>query len=134
VAALSNAVFYTVPLSELLKGLNKEELVLSTVLKVNGLVISENLLYFNHPKTLLLQKPEIKTEITQNKKGFEITLATNTLAKSVYLSLPNGDDEFSDNFFDLLPNKTVKIRLNTTLSINELKSKLIIRSLIDSQK
>lgn len=134
VAALSNAVFYTVPLSELLKDLNKEELVLSTVLKVNGLVVSENLLYFDHPKYLLLQKPEIKTEITQNLKGFEIKLFTNTLAKSVYLSLPNGDDEFSDNFFDMLPNQTVKIKLNTTVSLNELKSKLIIRSLIDSQK
>jgi beta-mannosidase len=112
--------------------LNKEELVLSTVLSQNDRVLSENLLYFDHAKFLLLQKPEIKTEIAQTNSGFEIELRTNTLAKSVYLSLPDGEDDFSDNYFDLLPNEKVKIKLNTNLSINELKSKLSIRSLSDS--
>jgi beta-mannosidase len=133
IAAQSNAIFFTVPTNELLKGLNRAELVLSTVLSQNGRILSENLLYFDHAKFLLLQKPEIKTEIAQTNSGFEIELSTNTLAKSVYLSLPDGEDDFSDNFFDMLPNEKVKIRLNTKLSINELKDKLLVRSLIDCQ-
>ena len=32
----------------------------------------------------------------------------NSLAKSVNLSLPNGDDGFSDNFFYLLPKSKIK--------------------------
>lgn len=134
IAAQSNAVFYSISTNELLKGKNKNELVLSTVLSYRGRTVSENLLYFNHVKNLLLEQPIVKTEITKCKNGFEIELSANTLAKSVYLSLPNGEDNFSDNFFDLLPHKKVKIKLNSILSINELKSKLIIRSMIDSQK
>jgi beta-mannosidase len=132
IAAQSNAVFYTIPTNELLKGQNSNDLVLSTVLSQNGRIVSENLLYFNHPKNLLLEKPDIKTEITQSKNGFEIELSTNTLAKSVYLSLPNGDDDFSDNFFDLLPNEKITIQLNTNLLRSELIEQLKIRSLVDS--
>ena len=134
IAAQSNAIFYSISINELLKGKNKNELVLSTVLSNRGRTVSENLLYFNHVKNLLLEQPIVKTEITKCKNGFEIELFANTLAKSVYLLLRNGEDNFSDNFFDLLPHKKVKIKLHSTLSINELKSKLIIRSMIDSQK
>jgi len=132
VSPLSNEVFFSVPLNEILNGLTKEEMVLLTELKVNGSVISENLLYFDHPKSLLLKKPEIQTIITQTKTGYEIEFFTNTLAKSVYLSLPNGDDDFSDNFFDILPDRNVKIQIITSLSLEELKTKLVIKSLIDS--
>jgi len=134
IGAQSNAVFYSIATDELLKGQNKNELVLSTVLSQNGRTVSENLMYFNHVKNLLFEQPIIKSEITQIKNGFEIEISTNSLAKSVYLSLPNGDDEFSDNFFDVLPNEKVKIKLNTTLSIKELKSKLIVRTLVDCHK
>ena len=135
VKPLSNAIFFSIAVNELLKGLNKDELVLSAELTTtNGLVVSGNLLYFNRPKFLQLQKPDIKTKIVQKAGGFKIELSTNTLAKSVYLSLPNGDDHFSDNFFDLLPNEKVKIRLNTNLSLEELRSKLSVCSLFDSQQ
>jgi len=134
IGAQSNAVFYSIATDELLKGQNKNELVLSTVLSQNGRTVSENLMYFNHVKNLLFEQPIIKSEITQIKNGFEIEISTKKKKKSVYLSLPNGDDEFSDNFFDVLPNEKVKIKLNTTLSIKELKSKLIVRTLVDCHK
>ena len=130
---LSNAIFYSTAVNELLKGFNKDELVLSTTVAVNNVTLSENLLYFNHPKFLQLQKPVIQTTVVQQANGFVIELLANTLAKSVYLSLPNGDDHFSDNFFDLLPNQKVQIKLNSNLSLKELKQQLNIRSLFESQ-
>jgi beta-mannosidase len=134
VPPLSNSIFYTIPVNDLLKGLNKEALVLSAALTVNSLTLSENLLYFNHPKFLQLQKPILKTNIIKQADGYAIELQANTLTKSVYLSLPNGDDHFSDNFFDLLPNQKVTIKLNSKLTINELKKQLIIRSLTDCEQ
>jgi len=134
VKPLSNKIFFNILANELLKGLDKNELVLSTVLTHNGKAIADNLLNFDHCKFLKFHNPEIKTEIVRDGAGFEIVLSASSLAKSVYLSLPNGDDGFSDNFFDLMPNQKLKIKLNTKLSINELKSKLSIRSLSDSCK
>lgn len=131
VKPLSNKIFFSIPSAELLKGLDKNELVLSTVLTRNGLVISDNLLYFDHCKFLKFQNPEIKTEIVPDGLGFEIVLSASSLAKSVYLSLPNGDDGFSDNFFDLLPGDNVKIKLKTDLSLEVVKANLAVRSLLD---
>ena len=75
VVPFSNDIYFSIHVRELLKGLNKEELVLSTVLTKGGLALSKNLLYFNHPKFLQLQKPDIKTKIVQNTGGFEIELS-----------------------------------------------------------
>ena len=91
-------------------------------------------MYFNHPKFLQLKQPSIKTTIVQQADGFAIQLQTNTLAKSVYLSLPNGDDNFSDNFFDLVPNEKVTVRVKTKLSLTELTNNLSVISLFDSQQ
>lgn len=134
VGSLSNEIFFTLPTADLLKGHDKKYLVLSTVLTTNGKVISSNLLFFDRTKYLVLQKPDIFTKITGNGSVFEIELSANTLAKDVCLMLPGGEDGFSDNFFDLLPNEKVKIGLNTKLSAEELRNKLIVYSMVDFTK
>ena len=134
VEPLSNKVFFSINANDLLKGFNRNEVVFTSNLECNGKVVSENKLYFNHAKFLKLQKPNIKTKIVKTASGFEIELSTNTLVKSMYLSLPNGDDGFSDNFFDIMPNNLVKIRLSSSLSITHLQKNLVIVSLFDSFK
>jgi beta-mannosidase len=132
VAPLSNAIFFTISVKELLKGMSINEVVLSVELSSKEKVFSDNLLYFNHPKFLKLQKTEIKTIINKVKDVFEIELSTSILAKSVYLALPNGDDNFSDNFFDLLPGQKVKVTLKSSLSLDEMKRALVVHSLVNS--
>jgi len=132
VEPLSNKVFFSINVNELLKGFDKNEVVFITSLERDGKIVSQNKLYFNHDKFLKLQKPDIKTKIIQVEGGFEIELTTNTLAKSVYLSLPNGDDNFSDNFFDLMPDKPVRITLKSNISLQELNVNVAIHSLFDS--
>ena len=134
VQPLSNKVFFSIRANELLKGLDKNELVLSTVLTQNGTAIADNLLYFDHCKFLKFQNPEIKAVIVRDGAYFEIGLMANSLAKSIYLSLPNGEDGFSDNFFDLLPDQNIKIKLNSTLSSEEIKTQLSVSSLYDFQQ
>ena len=134
VESLSNKAFFTINTNELLKGFDENEVLFTSSLECNGKVVSENKLYFNHVKFLKLQKPIIKTKIVKIANGFEIELSTNTLAKSVYLSLPNGDDKFSDNFFDLMPDKPVRIKTKTGLSLVQLQKQLDVYSLFDSSK
>ncbi len=52
---------------------------------------------------------------------------------SVFISLPNGAGEFTDNFFDMLPGKKVNLKLTTTLTLEEVKKQLSIKSLYDFQ-
>jgi beta-mannosidase len=60
-------------------------------------------------------------------------LKTDTLAKNVYLDF-EGDTEsfFSDNFFDLLPNEEKAVSIKTKLSLEEIKKRLKMRTLVDS--
>ncbi len=134
VESFSNKVFYTIITNDLLKGFDKNEVLFTTSIERDGKIVSENKLYFNHDKFLKLQKPDIKTKIVQVEGGFEIELTTNTLAKSVFLSLPNGDDNFSDNFFDLMPDKPERIKTKTGLILSQLREQLDVYSLFDSSK
>ncbi|WP_299392594.1 glycoside hydrolase family 2 protein [uncultured Gelidibacter sp.] len=81
--------------------------------------------YLARPKHLKLQKEEIKKRIVKTDKGFSIELFSKTLHKGVFLhTIEKG--HFSDNFFDLLPNQTLKIDFITeATSINDLKTKTL---------
>ena len=108
---------------------NPDKLVMVTQLTNNNEVLSENLTYFEQPKDLALDKPQIKVIIDRNEDGYSIELITDKLAKDVYLSLEE-NGFFSDNYFDLLPGVIKKISLKTDKEIDKDKIKII--SLVDS--
>ena len=130
---LSNKNYFSIPAQQLLSGSDRNKVVLSVTLVQNNKVMSSNLLYFNHPKSLQLMKPEIDFKVTKNGQAVNLELTSNALARSVYLTLPDGEGEFSDNFFDMLPGKRVNLNLTTKLSIEEIKRQLSIKSLYDFQ-
>jgi beta-mannosidase len=78
----------------------------------------QTLFYFVKPKDLVLPKPNI-----QIKKIDDLTyeVSSDVLAKNVYLS---SDQEtfFSDNYFDILPNQTIEIKLSKPVQKIEVKS------------
>jgi len=130
---LSNKSFFSISAQKLLSGSDRNQVVLSVSLVQNKKVMSSNLLYFNHAKSLQLKKPEITFKVTKNGQAVNLELTSNTLARSVYLTLPEGEGEYSDNFFDMLPGKRVNLNLTTKLSIEEIKQQLSIKSLCDFQ-
>ncbi|MCY0968044.1 beta-mannosidase [Chryseobacterium wangxinyae] len=68
--------------------------------------IAENHHFFSKPKDLKLAKPNIKV---RKVSSTEIEISTDVLAKDVYLM---GEKHFSDNFFDLLPKTSKRIKLS----------------------
>jgi beta-mannosidase len=107
--------------------------VLLAELKAGGKIISTNQCYFKPFKEMSFSKPDIRTEISPGANGFMITLTSDKVAKAVYLS---GFTEgfFADNYFDLIPGKTVKIefRAEKKMSADDFRRKLKIRSLVDA--
>jgi beta-mannosidase len=99
-----------IEVKNLIKYSNKNEVFLKLILKdINKKIIAENLHFFAKPKDLKLTKPNIQIKKISST---EIEISTDVLAKNVYLM---GDTHFSDNFFDLLPKTSKRIKLSKPL-------------------
>ncbi|MGG5210379.1 beta-mannosidase [Chryseobacterium sp. MIQD13] len=102
--------FDSVQTTTLVSDSDKNKTFLQLILKDhNGKVIAANQHFFSKPKDLQLKKPDIKIK---KISADEVEISTDVLAKDIYLM---GDTHFSDNFFDLLPNTSKKIKLSKPL-------------------
>lgn len=106
-------VYFKESIKKLLKDLDKTNAVLKATLHQGADVLSQTLYYFSPPKQLKLDEPKISQKVTLLNETIQVTLNSDTLAKNVYLSMKGVEGNFSDNFFDLLPNtnKTVTVPL-----------------------
>jgi beta-mannosidase len=133
VEPLKGKSYLAQPVSELLKGADDKNAVLIAELKTNGKTVSQNEYFFKPFKDAAFSKPEIKTEITETKDGFQVGLTTDKIAKSIYLSgLPDGF--FTDNYFNLIPGKKQEITYlsKEKITADEFRQKLKVRSLYDA--
>jgi len=102
-----------------LEGIDKKNAVLVSIFHNTTSIYS-----LVKPKVLTLEQAEINQEITKTSSGFKIKLSSSTLQKDVFL-FTKEKGHFSDNFFDLLPNESFEIELETdveTLSDFKIKT------------
>ncbi|MBN2348071.1 MAG: glycoside hydrolase family 2 protein, partial [Bacteroidales bacterium] len=131
----SSNIYFEEEIAKITKNSKQENsLILVSVFDSTNQILSDNIMYFKSPKDLELPEPTIVTEIETQKNGFSIKLKTDKLAKNVYLTIPDMDGFFSDNYFDLLPGyeKTVEFNCDSKLTLDEFKEKLNVVSLVDS--
>ena len=101
----------------------------------NQRLLAENKIFFKPYKDLKLPSNEINYSILEKTDRFQITLKSRTFVKNVFLSI-NSLNNFSDNYFDLIPNKikTVFINKENELSKDVLRKELKILTLDQSYK
>jgi beta-mannosidase len=81
--------------------------------------------YFSKPKDLKLPKAVVQKNIRKTENGFSITLKSTVLQKDVFL-FTNVKGHFSDNFFDLVPNESIRIYFKTEAnSLDDLQIKTL---------
>ena len=100
----------------------------------NDVVFDETIFYLEKPNQLELSKPTIKYSVLRsNKNGVEIEISTNTLAKNINIK-SNLKGHFSNNYFDVLPNKKYYIKFDseTEINIEQFTKELEITSLFDT--
>jgi beta-mannosidase len=108
---------------EILAGTDPASVVLVSDLKNDDEVIDRDLHYFVQPKDLKLINPQIITEIVDAGDEFEISVSAKYLAKNVFLYADHLNDNFSDNFFDILPGESISVKiLKDTNSVRVLQS------------
>ena len=89
------------------KHLTQNLMAVATVYKADG-SSTEQIYYFEAVKNLTLNKDTILMTQTVQNNQLEITLNTSSLKKNIQLTTTVAG-EFSDNYFDLLPNQPKKI-------------------------
>jgi len=133
VTPLQSQSYLSVPIKTLLNGRNAKTVMVYCEFVSDGKVISTNEYFFEPFKNLSLPTAQINFDVVKVRSGYKVTLATNKLAKSVYLSTKT-DGFFSDNYFDLFPDKPVEVEFRTRMNIpvEEFRNQLKVRSLKDA--
>jgi beta-mannosidase len=134
VAPLTSRSYFDLRVEELLGGTDGKNAVVYAELLVNGKVVSSHDYFFAPFKDLTFSKPAITSEVTPARGGFSIKLTTDKFAKAVYLSVPDHDGFFSDNYFNLAPGREISVEFRTRkpIPIEEFKERLRIRSVFDA--
>jgi len=114
---------------------NNQVVFVSSLLNDNGLV-SEAFHYFTPTKELKLQRPNYQVSTIEKVDSIEFVIQVDTLARQVHLSFEDNENNFSDNFFDLLPNteKRISLPIDKTKSFrtNKEREELKIMSIVDT--
>ena len=133
VPALSSKTYIELPLKELLAQLDTSDLFGAVDLTVGEEKVSSNIVYFAPVKQVLAPAPAIDAAWSTTDGGYILKLASKVLAQSVYVSFGDMDVKVSDNYFNLLPNEPIQIRVTTSSASQEqLRSALRIISLGDA--
>ncbi|MBM7579654.1 beta-mannosidase [Jeotgalibacillus terrae] len=114
----------------------KQHTYLECTLIVNGVEVKTITHLFVKPKHFQFTEPAIKAAVNETSDAFEIELTSQSFAKFIELDLSDNDCVFSDNYFDLSPGKSVRVkaeksRLRKEMTLDSLKEQLSIRSIYD---
>lgn len=131
---LASKIYQQIPLVEL-SGSNTPDwsgLVGVADLVADGNKMSTNLVYFVPSKQIKLPQATIATDISQAGDGYDVTLSSAALARSVSVSFGELDPQYSDNYLDLLPGEKKTIHVTSKASLADLKSQIEVMSLVDA--
>ena len=97
-------------------------------------ILSENILYFDKVKNLDLPEPGLSWSVKKERDYFDITITTERLAKNVFLQENGIEGFFTDNYFDMLPGKSINVTFTSEsrLNISDFIDNLEVLSIIDS--
>ena len=118
------------PLAELLKGQQREDVVVNMQLSTSSGVSYQTNCFLCLQKDLRLMpvKPEVSVEAVEG--GYMITLKADKFVRALALFIDGAEDcWFDNNYFDLLPGVPTLCFVRTSLSPSEIRQRLTYRSL-----
>ena len=130
IPANSNGIYYSMDPDTVMKDEQTDNAVLLVTLETEEKIISRNLHYFVKPKELDLSGAGIGIRSGWNGKGYDLELSSDVLVKGLYLHL-DLEGKFSDNYFDLLPDRARNIVFRTDERIEHFAEQIKVRSLND---
>ena len=118
--------------SDLVDEAMRTKVYLDVKIKQNGKLLAENVYYFEYTKDLDLPNVKISTSVKNLKDGIEVTLKSKTLVKDLFIETPVQGARYTDNFFDLLPGQTKKVKITSSDVTALQKSELNYKHIADT--
>lgn len=116
----------TLDLSNLVEEHGQSNLIIWLELRIDDVLVSDNLVTLSRPKTLALQEPNISVATRQlDSNHHEIVLQTDVPALYVWLELKGA--VMSDNFFHLRPNQSKRVIVESKNIAD-----IVVNSLVDT--
>ena len=109
--ANTSAVAWSTSKRDLLRGVDPAHVVLVAEVREGATLLSRNLMYFEKTRDLALPPPELQVAVEARGADASVRVTAHRFARAVYLSTADGEGAFSDNFFDLLPGRERRRRL-----------------------
>jgi beta-mannosidase len=134
VAPLNSRSYLTLPIETVLSGKDPKAVFLLAEVWVGGKLVSSNEHFFAAYKALSLPRPDVKTDVVAARGGFKVVLSADKFARAVYLSAPNYEGFFVDNYFDLVPGRKVEVEFHAAgaAPLSEFRKQLRVRSMADA--
>ena len=126
------AVAYAAPIATWQGEGNPEHIVVHALLESAEEVCTEAQYYFLPAKNLNLEPMNINYELEVESGYCTITLESKRLVMGLCLNIEGVEANFTDNFFDLLPNKPHKVSLALPDNIEQAALKLRLQSVNDA--
>ncbi len=128
----SSYVFYDTLATDLTGNLDPASLFILVTYRghMSG-VEATNIFYLTAPKDLKLPVPKITKTAEATASGYRVTVFSEQLVKNLHLSSSIQGD-FSQNYFDLMPNETRVLEFVTQKRDPKILDKIQIKSLVDS--
>lgn len=133
VPANTSVALFDEPVAEVVAGYAPNTLFVSAVFEERGSVLSDSVYFLVPLKEVELPRAVIERKVTPFKGGFSVSLKSPVFARGVYLSTDEGlDDVYSDNYFDLLPGKTVVVTVRSKMPAEAFAEALRVVSMCDA--
>lgn len=132
IAANSSENVLTINLPEALKDTPESEVFVHAAFTTdNGKSIYTNNYFLVKQKDVDYPRTEISKAIQPIEGGYELTLSSPNFVRAVFIATGDAESTFSDNYFDILPHATVKVKVFTTLPQDSFEKQLKVISLSD---
>ena len=135
IKANTSAIYNQLGLKNILRNFDKSKVFLVAELQNEaGELFDESHYFLSTPNQLNFNKPKIQTTVFKNDAGqIILEVRSDVLAKDVRFTT-SFEGRFSDNYFDLLPNKTYQIQFKSSeeMDLEALKESLQVLSLVDT--
>lgn len=124
----SSDVYFSIPTEKILVGVDRKNVIVIADLITDKTYTSEYCLQL--PKNMEWPTANVTYTINKlNDGSLELTLHSDTFARGVFLSLPDAINPFTDNYFNILPNKTKTVRTTFNITEQQLRDQLKITHL-----